>query len=89
MRAWRGRHSLWLNPVPLPALSEYRFTVHYRGHRGVGVRRRSGQLEISVPDSDESPIRVMLADRAVTVAPGETCSLVVPDIAPDVSSRQA
>ncbi|MGW4564591.1 glycoside hydrolase family 65 protein [Streptomyces sp. NPDC004561] len=79
--------ALWLNPVPLPALSEYGFTVHYRGHWGVGVRRRSGQLEISVPESEESPIRVMLADRAVTIAPGETCRLVVPDLLPDGSSR--
>ncbi|MFJ8942830.1 glycoside hydrolase family 65 protein [Streptomyces sp. NPDC102395] len=80
--------ALWLDPVPLPALSEYGFTVHYRGHWGVVIRRRSGQLEISVPDSEESPIRVMLADRAVTIAPGETCSLVVPDPFPDRSSDQ-
>lgn len=70
--------ALWLDPVPLPALSEYGFSLRYRGHWGVGIRRRSGQLEISVPDSEESPIRVVLADRAVTVAPGETCTLVLP-----------
>ncbi|MFI6010046.1 glycoside hydrolase family 65 protein [Streptomyces sp. NPDC051243] len=73
-----GEDALWLDPVPLPALSEYGFSLRYRGHWGVGIRRRSGQLEISVPDSDESPIRVVLADRAVTVAPGETCTLVLP-----------
>ncbi|MFF8594585.1 glycoside hydrolase family 65 protein [Streptomyces sp. NPDC015220] len=81
--------ALWLNPVPLPALSEYGFTAHYRGHCGVGIRRRSGQLEISVPASEESPIRLMLADRAVTIAPGETCSLVVPDGVPARSSHDA
>ncbi|MEH0416766.1 glycoside hydrolase family 65 protein [Streptomyces sp. B21-083] len=70
--------ALWLDPVPLPALSEYGFSLRYRGHWGVGVRRRSGQLEIAVPDSEESPIRVVLADRAVTIAPGETCTLVLP-----------
>ncbi|MFF8843376.1 glycoside hydrolase family 65 protein [Streptomyces sp. NPDC015127] len=70
--------ALWLDPVPLPALSEYGFSLRYRGHWGVGVRRRSGQLEIGVPDSEESPIRVVLADRAVTIAPGETCTLVLP-----------
>ncbi len=70
--------ALWLDPVPLPALSEYGFSLRYRGHWGVGVRRRSGQLEISVPDSEESPIRVVLTDRAVTIAPGETCTLVLP-----------
>ncbi|MEU6776610.1 glycosyl hydrolase family 65 protein [Streptomyces sp. NPDC046759] len=70
--------ALWLDPVPLPALSEYGFTLHYRGHWGIGMRRRSGQLEIAVPDSEESPIRVVLADRAVTIAPGETCTLLLP-----------
>lgn len=71
--------ALRLDPVPLPALSEYGFSLRYRGHWGVGIRRRSGQLEIRVPDSEESPIRVVLADRAVTVAPGETCALVLPE----------
>ncbi|MES9523581.1 glycoside hydrolase family 65 protein [Streptomyces capoamus] len=69
--------ALWLDPVPLPALSEYGFTMHYRGHWGVGVRRRGARLEISVPDSEQSPIRVVLADGAVTIAPGETRSLVL------------
>ncbi|MFJ8158824.1 glycoside hydrolase family 65 protein [Streptomyces sp. NPDC094468] len=66
--------SLWLDPVPLPALSEYGFTVCYRGHRDVGVRRRGGRLEIAVPGSERSPISVILSGRAVTVAPGETCT---------------
>ncbi|GJF24624.1 MULTISPECIES: glycosyl hydrolase family 65 protein [Streptomyces] len=71
--------ALFLDPVPLPALSEYGFSLRYRGHWGVGIRRRSGQLEIRVPDSEESPIRVVLADRAVSIAPGETCTLVLPE----------
>ncbi|MGW7406549.1 glycoside hydrolase family 65 protein [Streptomyces sp. NPDC054833] len=70
--------ALWLDPVPLPALSEYGFSLRYRGHWGVSVRLQSGQLRIGVPDSEESPIRVVLADRAVTIAPGETCTLVLP-----------
>ncbi|MEU9849568.1 glycosyl hydrolase family 65 protein [Streptomyces sp. NPDC047985] len=70
--------ALWLDPVPLPALSEYGFSLRYRGHWGVGVRLQSGQLRIGVPGSEESPIRVVLADRAVTIAPGETCTLVLP-----------
>ncbi|MGW7363513.1 glycoside hydrolase family 65 protein [Streptomyces sp. NPDC054841] len=70
--------ALWLDPVPLPALSEYGFSLRYRGHWGVGVRLQSGQLRIGVPPSEESPIRVVLADRAVSVAPGETCALVLP-----------
>ncbi|MGW2826745.1 glycoside hydrolase family 65 protein [Streptomyces sp. NPDC001443] len=70
--------ALRFDPVPLPALSEYGFSLRYRGHGDVGVRCRSGQLEISVPDPEESPLRVVLADRAVTVTPGKTCTLVVP-----------
>lgn len=53
------------------------FSLRYRGHWGVHIRRLSGRLEIGVPDSEESAIRVVLADRAVTVAPGETCTLVL------------
>jgi trehalose/maltose hydrolase-like predicted phosphorylase len=60
--------ALWLEPVPLPALSEYGFSLCYRGHRGIGVQLRSGQLRIGEPDSEESPIRVVLPDRAVTIA---------------------
>ncbi|MGW1396969.1 glycoside hydrolase family 65 protein [Streptomyces nigra] len=73
-----GEDALRFDPVPLPALSEYGFSLRYRGHGGVRVRRRTGELEIRVPDSEERPLRVVLADRAVTVAPGETCTLVVP-----------
>jgi trehalose/maltose hydrolase-like predicted phosphorylase len=71
--------ALRLDPLPLPALSEYGFSLRYRGHWGVSVRLRSGQLRIGVPDSEESPIRVVLPDRAVTVAPGETCTLLLPE----------
>ncbi|GGR83887.1 family 65 glycosyl hydrolase [Streptomyces humidus] len=71
--------ALWLDPVPLPALSEYGFSLRYRGHWGVTVRRRSRRLQIGIPDSEESSIRVMLPDRAVTIAPGETCTLVLPE----------
>ncbi|MDX3633422.1 MULTISPECIES: glycoside hydrolase family 65 protein [Streptomyces] len=70
--------ALWLDPVPLPTLSEYGFSLCYRGHWGVAVQLRSGRLRIDVPDSEESPIRVVLPDRAVTIAPGETCALVLP-----------
>ncbi|MEU4874493.1 glycosyl hydrolase family 65 protein [Streptomyces sp. NPDC021608] len=69
--------ALWLDPVPLPALSSYGFSLRYRGHWGVSVRRRRGSLRIGVPASEESSIRVMLPDRAVTLAPGETCTLVL------------
>ncbi|MFE9922480.1 glycoside hydrolase family 65 protein [Streptomyces sp. NPDC005774] len=70
--------ALSLDPVPLPALSEYGFALSYRGHWGISLRCHSGQLELGVPDSEESPVRVVLADRAVTIAPGETCTLQLP-----------
>ncbi|MGW5215738.1 glycoside hydrolase family 65 protein [Streptomyces sp. NPDC004051] len=70
--------ALWLDPVPLPALSEYGFSLRYRGHWGISLRHHSGRLELGVPNSEESPVRVVLADRAVTIAPGETCTLRLP-----------
>ncbi|GLV76627.1 glycoside hydrolase family 65 protein [Streptomyces hygroscopicus] len=73
--------ALWLDPVPLPepsGLSEYRFAIRYRGHWGVALRVRAGRLWISVPDSEERPIEVRLADRSLTVAPGESHWLPLP-----------
>ncbi|GAU70522.1 trehalose-6-phosphate phosphorylase [Streptomyces sp. NBRC 110611] len=64
-------------PVPLPELSEYGFSLRYRGHWGVGVRLRRGHLVITVPGPEEAPVRVVLPDRAVTVAPGDTCTLAL------------
>ncbi|MBJ6630639.1 glycoside hydrolase family 65 protein [Streptomyces griseoincarnatus] len=71
--------ALHLDPVPLPPLSEYSFSLRYRGHWGIGVRRRDGEIEIEVPDSEESPISVVVAGRAVSVAPGETRTFMVPE----------
>ncbi|GHF07868.1 glycoside hydrolase family 65 protein [Streptomyces morookaense] len=67
--------ALWLDPVELPGLSEFGFTVRYRGHWGVGVRLQGDQLTISVPDSAESAPRIVLQGRSVTVPPGETVTL--------------
>ncbi|MFF6995522.1 glycoside hydrolase family 65 protein [Streptomyces sp. NPDC008313] len=71
--------ALWLDPVPLPALSAYGFSLRYRGHCGIAVRRLPGRLEIGIPASAESPVRVVLPDRAVTIAPGETRTLEFPE----------
>ncbi|WP_367325271.1 hypothetical protein [Streptomyces sp. HUAS ZL42] len=38
----------------------------------------SGRLRSPVPDAEESPMRVVPADRAVTMAPGETRTPVLP-----------
>ncbi|WP_409056093.1 glycoside hydrolase family 65 protein [Streptomyces sp. SYP-A7185] len=71
--------ALWLDPVPLPELSEYGFALRYQGHWGVRLRMRPGSLHIAVPSSDRSPIDIELPGRTVSVAPGESCDLVLPD----------
>ncbi|MCX5250434.1 glycoside hydrolase family 65 protein [Streptomyces sp. NBC_00201] len=69
--------ALWLDPVPLPELSSYGFTLRYQGHWGVQLRLERGLLEIAVPSSDGSPIDVRLPDRAVCLQPGETGRLML------------
>ncbi|MEV1063611.1 glycosyl hydrolase family 65 protein [Streptomyces sp. NPDC050263] len=71
--------ALWLDPVPLPELSSYGFSLRYQGHWGVRLRLERGGLEVTVPPSDRSPIDIRLADRAVCVQPGERCHLLLPD----------
>ncbi|WP_406173954.1 glycoside hydrolase family 65 protein [Streptomyces sp. NBC_00996] len=71
--------ALRLDPVPLPELSQYGFTIRYRGHRGVRMQLSSGQLWVTVPASDLDPIDIALSDRIVSVAPGESCTLTLPD----------
>ncbi|WP_409474142.1 glycoside hydrolase family 65 protein [Streptomyces sp. HC307] len=71
--------ALWLDPVPLPELSSYGFNLRYQGNWGVRVRLRHGQLEITVPSSDTSPVDVRLPDRAVRLEPGETGRLMLPE----------
>ncbi|WP_338932779.1 glycosyl hydrolase family 65 protein [Streptomyces netropsis] len=67
--------ALWLDPVELPELSDFGFTLRYRGHWDIGVRVRGDELTISVPESEESAIKVVLPDRTLTVAPGEMISV--------------
>ncbi|MEU0372704.1 glycosyl hydrolase family 65 protein [Streptomyces sp. NPDC006283] len=71
--------ALWFDPVPSPELSEYGFSIRYHGNWGVRVRMRPGELHIGVPASHESPIEVRLSDRAVTVEPGESRLLMLPE----------
>ncbi|MEU1671107.1 glycosyl hydrolase family 65 protein [Streptomyces roseifaciens] len=69
--------ALWLDPVHLLELSEFGFTIRYRGHWGIGVRLRGERLTVSVPDSEESPVRVVLPDRSLTIDPGEARTLTL------------
>ena len=71
--------ALWLDPVPLPELSAYGFSLRYQGHWGVRLRLERGGLEVTVPPSDRSPIDIRLPDRAVRVRPGDRRHLLLPD----------
>ncbi|MFJ6662981.1 glycoside hydrolase family 65 protein [Streptomyces sp. NPDC091383] len=71
--------ALWLDPVPLPEVSSCGFAIRYLGHWGIGVRLAREQLEIAVPDSAGDPVDVRLPDRVVTVRPGRTVRLVLPE----------
>ncbi|MFR9787678.1 glycoside hydrolase family 65 protein [Streptomyces sp. MB22_4] len=71
--------ALWLDPVPLPAVSSYSFSIRYLGHWGIAVRLARRELEIAVPESDREPVDVRLPDRVVPVRPGRTARLVLPE----------
>ncbi|KRV50512.1 trehalose 6-phosphate phosphorylase [Wenjunlia vitaminophila] len=62
---------LWLNPAPLPEMSEFSFSIRYRGHWGVGVRLCGNRVRVSVPASEQLPIRVVLDGQAEVIAPGD------------------
>ncbi|MFG3497083.1 glycoside hydrolase family 65 protein [Streptomyces sp. NPDC047928] len=70
---------LRLDPVPLPELSEYDFTLRYHGHWGVRLRMTPGRLHVAVPDSGRAPIDIELPDRAVFIEPGRSAELLLPD----------
>ncbi|MFJ5966623.1 glycoside hydrolase family 65 protein [Streptomyces sp. NPDC093060] len=71
---------LWLDPVPLPELSSYGFSLRYQGHWGVRLRLRSGQLEAAMPKaSGPTPIDIRLPDRVVRVGPGERVRMRLPE----------
>ncbi|MCM2425161.1 glycoside hydrolase family 65 protein [Streptomyces sp. RKAG337] len=69
---------LSLDPAPLPELSEYGLSIRYRGHRGIGLTLHAGNLSISVPPSDQPPVRIRLAGRSLTLAPGTSRTLQLP-----------
>ncbi|MDT0399511.1 MULTISPECIES: glycosyl hydrolase family 65 protein [Streptomyces] len=71
--------ALWLDPVPLPELSSYGFTLRYHGHWGVRLRLEHDLLEVAVPASGRTPIEVHLPDRTVRLRPGETDRLTLPE----------
>ncbi|KNB50795.1 glycoside hydrolase family 65 protein [Streptomyces caatingaensis] len=64
--------ALWTDPVAVPGLSGFGFTLRYRGHWGIGVRLSGDRLTVSVPESAGSALRIVLRGRPLTVRPGET-----------------
>ncbi|MET9732062.1 glycosyl hydrolase family 65 protein [Streptomyces sp. NPDC006458] len=71
--------ALYLDPVPLPELSTYGFSLRHRRHWGIHLLLRHGRLEITVPHSDAGPVDVRLPGREVRLEPGETVQLTLPD----------
>ncbi|KOG54782.1 trehalose 6-phosphate phosphorylase [Streptomyces griseoflavus] len=70
--------ALRFDPAPLPELSTFGYRLRYRSHWDVGVRITADRLRVSVPDSAENPIKVVFAERAVTVPPGGTHEFRLP-----------
>ncbi|MEV1006030.1 glycosyl hydrolase family 65 protein [Streptomyces sp. NPDC049881] len=70
--------ALWLDPAPLPELSEYAFSVRFRGVE-VRLHMRPGEVKVSVPEWEEAPARVRLGERTVEVEPGEETVLPLPE----------
>src|SRR5690606_40364406 len=71
--------ALRLDPVPLPQLSSYGFTLRYQGHWGVRIRLERGLVEIAVPASGPGPVEVRLPDGTARLRPGETGRLPLRD----------
>jgi trehalose/maltose hydrolase-like predicted phosphorylase len=71
--------ALWLDPVPLPQLSSYGFSVRYQGNWGVRLKLEAGYMSVAVPDADLPPIDLRLPGRAIRLEPGGTTTLALPD----------
>ncbi|MFJ4698980.1 MULTISPECIES: glycoside hydrolase family 65 protein [unclassified Streptomyces] len=75
----RSDGALGLDPVPQPELSGYDFAIHYRHLWGVRFRMRSGGLDISLPESNRPSLDIRLVDRTVTLRPGDSFHLTLPE----------
>ncbi|MGW8375200.1 glycosyl hydrolase family 65 protein [Streptomyces sp. ODS28] len=69
------RGTLCLDPVPLPQLSRFGFSVRFRSHWGIHVRVTAREMSVHLPATAREPLRVGCRDRYATIAPGETCRL--------------
>lgn len=75
----RSDAALSLDPVPQPELSGYEFAIHYRRHWGLRFRMGPDGLDVGVPASDREPIDIRLVDRTVSLRPGDSFHLTLPD----------
>lgn len=77
----------WLDPVPLPRLAEYGFSMRCQEHAGITVQVRAGDLKISAPALHRSPIDIRLPTGTVSLAPGKParCRCTTGDVCPSAS----
>ncbi|CAL9581470.1 glycoside hydrolase family 65 protein [Streptomyces sp. enrichment culture] len=71
--------ALRLDPVRLPELSEYAFTLRFHGHWGVRLRMTPESLHVAVPESGVAPIDIELPGTAVSIEPGRSVRLPLPE----------
>ncbi|WP_374985090.1 glycoside hydrolase family 65 protein [Streptomyces fradiae] len=71
--------ALRLDPVRLPELSEYAFTLRFHGHWGVRLRMTPDSLHVAVPESGVAPIDITLPGTAVSIEPGRSVRLPLPE----------
>jgi trehalose/maltose hydrolase-like predicted phosphorylase len=60
---------LRFDPALPPQVKQVRFSVHYRGHR-VDVALAEDRLEVSSRPGRAQPIKVLVRDQTVELAPG-------------------
>ncbi|MEU9947474.1 glycosyl hydrolase family 65 protein [Streptomyces sp. NPDC047939] len=66
-----GAEGLRVDPVVLPEIPRFSFTLCFHGHRGIRIRMIPGRIGISVPASSLGPLVVLLpGNRRVTVPAG-------------------
>ncbi|MFV2118517.1 glycoside hydrolase family 65 protein [Streptomyces sp. Act-28] len=71
--------ALRLDPVRLPELSAYAFTLRFHGHWGVRLRMTPEGLHVAVPESGVAPIDIELPGTAVSIEPGRSMWLPLPE----------
>jgi trehalose/maltose hydrolase-like predicted phosphorylase len=66
---WPGGEVLRFEPALPPQVKQVSFSVHYRGHR-LDVTLVEDRLEVSSRPGRAQPIRILVRDQTVELAPG-------------------